>query len=121
LPNISSLSAFWQPKLKALIDANAELVIDLRSSMYLKLGPVPGALIPRILERVPNGPPKVVSHFNKAAKGRLTRAIVTSKTQPKTVQEIAQIAASLDWDVDLVEPSKASGSYRLDCIVDSVH
>lgn len=126
LPKVGALSSFWAKTLTAKLESYEELVIDLRSSIYVKLGPIPKSnaqlfVIPKILERVENGPPKVVSHFNKAAKGRLARALLEAKSAPKNPEQVANIAAKLDWEVELAAPTKSGQAFGLNCIVDSVY
>ena len=47
-----------------------DLVVDLRSGSYAALAPVPGAVTLQVLSERPDGTRAVVSHFNKAHKGR---------------------------------------------------
>ena len=51
------------------------LVVDLRSGSYAALAPVPGAVTVQVLSERPDGTRTVVSHFNKAHKGRLARLL----------------------------------------------
>ncbi len=52
-------------------DRGAELVVDLRSGSYAALGRVPGAVTVEVVAERSDGRRTVVSHFNKAPKGRL--------------------------------------------------
>ena len=81
LPKVGSVNRLWAPRITGLIAAHPGLVIDLRSGSYVSMGPLPAdcrAVVPRVLQRVPKGPPKVVTHSNKATKGRIVRAIATA-------------------------------------------
>ncbi|RYE78966.1 MAG: peroxide stress protein YaaA, partial [Myxococcales bacterium] len=62
-----------------------------------------------------NGQRKVVSHFNKATKGRLVRALLEDGATPKTPAKLADTIAALGWDVEVHEPTKAGT--QLDVIV----
>jgi cytoplasmic iron level regulating protein YaaA (DUF328/UPF0246 family) len=64
-----------------------------------------------------SGPPKVVSHHNKATKGRILRAIAQSKTKVKTIDDLAQIIRMLGADVALNAPDKA-GAVVLEVVVE---
>jgi hypothetical protein len=62
-------------------------------------------------ERVVGGVLKrsVVSHFNKATKGRLVRALLRSGTEPKTPQEFADTVRDLGYRVE----GGAAGAYDI--------
>jgi cytoplasmic iron level regulating protein YaaA (DUF328/UPF0246 family) len=68
-----------------VIGADAGLVVDLRSGAYAELAPVPGAVTVQVISERPDGSRAVVSHFNKAHKGRLARLLVTTTGEPDTV------------------------------------
>ena len=82
LPGRGTLAAAWRPLLAPVLAAIArdELVVDLRSGSYAALAPVagghgPGAVTVDVLAEHPDGRRTVVSHFNKAHKGRLARLL----------------------------------------------
>ena len=70
LPGLPTLRAMWKPALSPVLAAVDELVVDLRSGSYAALAPVPGAVTVEVLSERPDGTRSVVSHFNKAHKGR---------------------------------------------------
>ena len=72
--------------------AAGELVVDLRSGSYAALGRVPGAVAVDVLAEHPDGRRTVVSHFNKAHKGRLARALASSRSEPGDAAAVAVIA-----------------------------
>jgi cytoplasmic iron level regulating protein YaaA (DUF328/UPF0246 family) len=72
--------------------ATNELVIDLRSSSYEALGRVPTAVRVDVVAEHADGHRTVVSHFNKAHKGRLARALVSSRAEPDDAAKVAAIA-----------------------------
>jgi len=120
LPKIGSLPKFWAPTCTEILAQESELIIDLRSGTYSKLGPLPvesNSVVPKILQRMKSGPPKAVSHHNKATKGRILRAIAQNKTKVKTIDDLAQIISMLGADVVLKAPDKA-GAVVLEVVVD---
>jgi hypothetical protein len=82
LPGLPTLRALWRPALTPVLAAVDELVVDLRSGSYAVLAPVPGAVSVEVLSERPDGTRAVVSHFNKAHKGRLARLLATTRAEP---------------------------------------
>jgi cytoplasmic iron level regulating protein YaaA (DUF328/UPF0246 family) len=106
LPSVGSVSVAWRKALRAPLAARVgdQLVVDLRSGAYASLW-VPGAntVTLRVLhEREAGGVVKrsVVSHFNKATKGRLTRALLESGQQPRKPDELAGLVRDLGYTVE---------------------
>jgi hypothetical protein len=60
----------------------------------------------------------VVSHFNKATKGRLVRALLDSGAAPRTPVALADVIRDLGWKVELSEPGRHG--QQLDVIVEEV-
>ncbi|WP_091547013.1 peroxide stress protein YaaA [Modestobacter sp. DSM 44400] len=85
LPGLPSLRTLWRPVLSPALGATGELVVDLRSGAYADLAPVPEAISVQVLSERPDGTRAVVSHFNKAHKGRLARLLATTTAEPDTV------------------------------------
>jgi uncharacterized protein len=106
LPAIGSVSAAWRKALRDPLAAHVgdQLVVDLRSGAYAALwAPGPNAVSVRVLhEREVGGMVKraVVSHFNKATKGRLTRALLESGQQPRKPDEFAEVVRALGYHVE---------------------
>lgn len=94
LPEVGRLTPVWRPELEPLLAALAqdELVVDLRSTGYAALARVPGAVTVRVVTERPDGSRSVVSHFNKATKGRLARALVSAPRSPRTVTGVLRAA-----------------------------
>lgn len=106
LPPLGSLAAFWRTYLTPLLESSPELILDLRSGIYVKLAPLPRAVqeqavTVRVLQKMPAGPPKLITHFNKATKGQLVRAIAQHSGKIRHVDTLAQLAAGLGADVQL--------------------
>ncbi|MEU4162056.1 peroxide stress protein YaaA [Actinoplanes sp. NPDC026670] len=122
LPGIGGLTPYWKKGLqKALDEATAEApVLDLRSGAYAAMwAPGANAAVLRVLhERVVGGVAKrsVVSHFNKATKGRLVRALAVEQAAPDTVDELITALRDLKFTIE-EQPGPAGGPRRLDVIV----
>ena len=102
LPGLPSLRALWRPVLAPALAADGGLVVDLRSGAYADLAPVPGAVTVQVLSRQPDGSRVVVSHFNKAHKGRLARLLATTTGEPDGVVRLRArasrpLCALLKW------------------------
>ncbi|MBU8818701.1 peroxide stress protein YaaA [Mycolicibacterium goodii] len=94
LPGRRGLSTHWRPVLEPVLEklATEQLVVDLRSGAYAALGRIPEAVRVQVLAEHADGRRTVVSHFNKAHKGRLARALVESRAEPKDCGAVAAIA-----------------------------
>ena len=60
----------------------------------------------------------VVSHFNKATKGRLVRALLESGVIPRTPVALAHVVRDLGWKVELGNPGRHG--QQLDVLVDDL-
>ncbi|WP_409330316.1 peroxide stress protein YaaA [Trujillonella humicola] len=85
LPGLPTLRTLWKPVLGPVLAASGELIVDLRSGSYQALAPVPGAVTVDVLSERPDGSRSVVSHFNKAHKGRVARLLSTTSAEPADV------------------------------------
>jgi len=85
LPGLPTLRALWKPALGPVLAAVDELVVDLRSGAYAALAPVPGAVTLDVVSERPDGTRAVVSHSNKAHKGRVARLLATTTGEPGDV------------------------------------
>lgn len=94
LPGRPTLAATWRPALEPVLAelAARDLIVDLRSGSYANLGKVPGAITVDVVAEADDGRRTVVSHFNKAHKGRLARALATSRSDPADAAAVAGIA-----------------------------
>jgi uncharacterized protein len=91
LPGLPTLRAMWKPALSTVLAAVDELVVDLRSGAYAALAPVPGAVTLEVLSERPDGSRSVVSHFNKAHKGRVARLLALSTAEPSDVVRLRRL------------------------------
>jgi hypothetical protein len=88
LPGLPMLRALWRPALGPVLAAVDDLVVDLRSGAYAALAPVPGAVTVQVVSERSDGSRAVVSHFNKAHKGRLARLLATTTAEPPDVTRL---------------------------------
>ncbi len=94
LPAQPTLAARWRPVLEPVLAeiAAEELVVDLRSGSYAGLGRLPAAVRVDVVSEHSDGRRTVVTHFNKAHKGRLARALVSSRAEPDDAAKVAAVA-----------------------------
>ncbi|MFI0901233.1 peroxide stress protein YaaA [Streptomyces sp. NPDC020983] len=114
LPGAGGLAAYWKPHLERVLPeaAGSGLVLDLRSAAYAAAwrprGEVAGRTVTvRVLQvTVVDGVERraVVSHFNKATKGRVVRALLTSGARPRTPQALACDLRDLGFTVETDGP-----------------
>lgn len=94
LPGRATLASRWRPVLEPVLAgiADNELVVDLRSGSYAALAKVPSAVRVDVVAEHADGRRTVVSHFNKAHKGRLARALATTRAEPADAAAVAAVA-----------------------------
>jgi len=113
LPGLGGVAAHWRAALDPVVReaAGRGLVVDLRSSTYAAFWRPAPDLAPRVvavrvLHEV-NGSRQIVSHFNKATKGRLVRAMLEDGRDPRTPTAFAALLTDLGWTVELGATSRA--------------
>jgi cytoplasmic iron level regulating protein YaaA (DUF328/UPF0246 family) len=119
-----SVSAAWRKALQTPLAAHVgdRLVVDLRSGAYASLwAPGGNAVTVRVLHERESGGSvtrSVVSHFNKATKGRLARALLESGQQPRKPDELADLVRALGYTVEPgPEGSRPDAPTALDIVV----
>ncbi len=124
LPGVGPVAGVWREALgPAVTDAlGAGLLVDLRSGMYAAFWRPPADLAARVatvrvLHEV-DGRRQVVSHFNKATKGRIVRAVLEDGGDPRTPAKLAALLRDLGWSVEVGDPT-ARGT-QLDVVVTAV-
>jgi hypothetical protein len=121
LPGVGIVSSYWRDRLDPVLTpaAGNGLVIDLRSGMYAGFWRPPASIAAKVATvRVLHehqGTRKVVSHFNKATKGRIVRELLLDGTTPKNPAALATHLRDLGWNVEAHEPARAG--QQLDVIV----
>lgn len=121
LPGIGSVAGRWRAALGAELEPRLStgLLVDLRSSTYAAFWRPPAGrpdrvATVRVLHEVA-GRRQVVSHFNKATKGRLVRDLLEHGGRPRTAAQLPDLLGDLGWQVE-AEPAGTSAT-RLDVIV----
>ncbi|GGT26646.1 peroxide stress protein YaaA [Streptomyces purpureus] len=125
LPGLGALGAYWRtPMASVLPEAAGEgLVLDLRSAAYATAWKPKGEVAERTATvRVLHAPTrKVVSHFNKATKGRIVRGLLQSAAAPKDPAELVETLRGLGYVVEPKAPARAGTAWSLDVLVDEIH
>lgn len=128
LPGIGPVATFWRSVLRDVLTAAVgdELVVDLRSTTYAGFWRPPATVAPRVVTiRVlheANGRRTVVSHHNKATKGRLVRTMLTEADvdAAHTPETLATFMRDHGWTVELASPERHGKPWNLDVIVTHV-
>ncbi|MFY1669740.1 peroxide stress protein YaaA [Plantactinospora sp. WMMB334] len=126
LPGAGGLAAYWRGLLDPVLTeaAGAGPVLDLRSSGYAAMWRPTGRLAERTVtvrvlhEQVVEGVPRrsVVSHFNKASKGRLVRDLLLAGAAPRSVGRLVEALRDLKYTVE-EQPAVAGRPRQLDLVV----
>ncbi|MFI1052227.1 peroxide stress protein YaaA [Streptomyces griseoruber] len=125
LPGLGALGTHWRAPMAAVLPeaAGDGLVLDLRSAAYGAAWKPKGEVAGRTATvRVLHAPTrKVVSHFNKATKGRIVRSLLAAGIVPKGPAELVEALRGLGYVVEVREPARAGTPWTLDVLVDEVH
>ena len=111
LPGLGGVAAHWREHLgPAVVDAlGGGLLVDLRSGTYAAFWRPPAELARRVATvRVlheTDGKRGVVSHFNKATKGRIVRALLEDGRDPRSPARLAEALRDLGWVVEVGQPT----------------
>jgi uncharacterized protein len=123
---VGGLTSYWKKALKAHLDraAGAQPVLDLRSGSYAAMWTPPAATSAgvRVLhERTVGGETQrsVVSHFNKATKGRVVRALAEAGVRPESVDEMVTALRDLKLTVE-EQPAVAGRPRQIDIVVNEL-
>lgn len=94
LPGRPTLAVRWRPLLEPVLAelAAENLVVDLRSGSYVALGRTSSAVSVDVVAQHADGRRTSVTHFNKAYKGRLARALATTRAEPNDAAAVAAVA-----------------------------
>ncbi|MGK5546232.1 peroxide stress protein YaaA [Streptomyces sp. URMC 127] len=127
LPGLGALAAHWRGAMDGQLpqEADGRMVLDLRSAAYASAWKPKGDVAERtatvrvLQSKVVNGVEKrsVVSHFNKATKGRLVRDLLTAGVEPGGPAELAEALRDLGYAVEGSAPAKGGRPWALDVIV----
>jgi cytoplasmic iron level regulating protein YaaA (DUF328/UPF0246 family) len=121
LPGLGGVAAHWRAVLDPVVRemAGRGLVVDLRSSTYAAFWRPAADLVAkvvtvRVLHEV-NGRRQIVSHFNKATKGRLVRALLEDGRDARSPAAFAALLADLGWRAEL--GARTATGTQLDVVV----
>ena len=121
LPGLGPVASVWRDALGPAVEEalGRGLLVDLRSTAYAAFWRPDGDLSPRVATvRVLHDDGrtrKVVSHFNKATKGRIVRDLMEDGAAPRTPAALADALADRGWTVEVGEPTPRGT--RLDVVV----
>ena len=120
LPGLPPLTQVWSQVVGAAIGEEKGVIVDMRSGAYEKLAPLPQscagrAVVLRILQDR-RGTLSVVSHHNKATKGRLTAGLLTLAKEPRSIENLISALRSLGYRVEEGRGG-GKGATTLDIIV----
>jgi uncharacterized protein len=124
LPGVGKVSTYWSRRLDDAVReaAGRGLVVDLRSSTYASFWRPAADLSRRVVTvRVlheTDGRRTVVSHFNKATKGRIVRALLQDGTAPPSPARFADHLGALGWKVEVGDAGRSGTA--LDVVVDEL-
>ncbi|HWD07013.1 MAG TPA: peroxide stress protein YaaA [Amycolatopsis sp.] len=109
VPALGTVRSLWKPVLEPVLQDIEGLVVDLRSGTYSAFAKLrPGAVTVRVV--TPEG--KIVSHFNKAYKGRLAAVLAKTRAEPSTVDDLLKVITKAGLTVE------RTGDHALDLLTD---
>jgi cytoplasmic iron level regulating protein YaaA (DUF328/UPF0246 family) len=123
LPGLGPVAAAWRTVLGPAVEeaVGDGLLVDLRSTTYAAFwrpqAPALRVATVRVLHET-GGRRQVVSHFNKATKGRIVRALLEDGANPRSPAALADLLRDLGWKVE--EGESGRGGTRLDVVVDEL-
>jgi len=122
LPGIGRLATAWRAPVESAITSAAGrgVVLDLRSSAYVALGPVSPALaertaVARVIQEKA-GKRSIVSHHNKATKGRIVRGLLSAPA-PRTIEDLAGAMGAAGDRIELEPPAGEGKPWTVDVVV----
>lgn len=131
LPGVGALGAHWRKAMAPVLPevAGDGLVLDLRSSSYAPAWKPTGEVAARtatvrvLHAQFVDGVEKrsVVSHFNKATKGRLVRDLLMAGARPRKPEQLVEMLRELGYAVEVAAPGGAGRSWALDVVVTEIH
>ncbi|TIH34525.1 YaaA family protein [Subtercola vilae] len=98
------LKKHWAAAASAVLAREPGLLLDFRSEGYVALGPVdarPNTHFLRVFSVGTDGKRRALNHFNKKAKGELTRALVLAGVDFASVDELLAWAPGAGFDLRL--------------------
>ncbi|AWB95070.1 peroxide stress protein YaaA [Agromyces badenianii] len=114
------LRQHWRAAIVALLESGADagVVLDLRSEGYAELGPAPArgeSAFVRVVAVDASGRSRALNHFNKRAKGLFTRALLTSRPQIASIDELIEWAHDAGFTLSFA-PQHDAGLRELELV-----
>ena len=124
LPALGTMPAVWREHVSRELAQQQGVLLDLRSGSYAALGPIPPGIAGRsVVGRVLHeheGKRSIVSHHNKATKGRIVRSLAQATTHPKTIADLIDVLGALGYQAELQAPMRQGAPAIVDIIVREV-
>lgn len=120
LTGLPPLQELWRASVSEIIASEPDVIVDMRSGAYVKLGPLDSsthsrAVVVRVLiEKA--GKRSTVSHHNKATKGLITRSLLTSAKTPQTIDALEDHLARAGFRTELNDGPRGRAGF-LDVIL----
>jgi hypothetical protein len=128
LPGLGTIASHWRDPLAEAMPTliGRRAVLDLRSGPYASFWRPGRTLAPRVAaarivhEARPGDRASrtVVSHMNKATKGRVARSLLALPATARTVDDLVDMLREAGWTVDVTTERETAP--RLDIVVDEV-
>jgi len=121
LPGVGTLSSAWRSSVTAAIGDTEGIIIDLRSGTYTALGPLPAtarhrAITVRVLQES-DGRRTIVSHLNKATKGRLVRSLLESDEQVASPADLLDALHHWGYTAEVATAKAGAHATAIDVVV----
>ena len=121
LPGMGTLAGAWRGAVGAAIEGTSGLIIDLRSGTYAALGPVPSGARRRVVTvrvlQESDGRRTIVSHMNKATKGRVVRSLLEGDEQVASPVDLLDALHQWGYDAELTASRPGTAGTSIDVIV----
>ena len=89
------LRKLWRESISAVLAASDCLILDLRSSGYVELGPAPTgprSVLLRVVSDSASGHRTALNHFNKKGKGEFVRALCEAALDHQSIESVLRWA-----------------------------
>jgi cytoplasmic iron level regulating protein YaaA (DUF328/UPF0246 family) len=115
LPGLT-LRLLWAAAAARSLGREDELILDARSEAYAALGPAPvrdGSVFLRVVTDEGESPRRALNHFNKHAKGELTRALAQQSPEIESVAQLIEWARSTGFVLERSDSRTKHGQAEL--------
>jgi cytoplasmic iron level regulating protein YaaA (DUF328/UPF0246 family) len=113
LPDLP-LKKLWRERISAVLAEADDVIIDLRSSGYVELGPLrtgPRSVVLRVVSDSVSGQRRALNHFNKKGKGHFVRSLCEAEIDHQSVESV------LEWALDQGIRLERGAAGELDLVV----